>query len=187
MTGPAAPGLSLLFLSQTYPRFEEDTPGPFIRDLARGLARGGDRVTVLLPHTERLETGSRDGVEVISFRYAPAAWEILGYSRTLAADERVRGKAALVAPLYALAARRAVFRLLAERRFDLVHAHFLVPNGVALAPFGRRLLGRRVEMPPFGQPAEIPLLGRRSRTVFAIGLHGSDVFLAEKPGARQLA
>ena len=41
-------------------------------------------------------------------RYAPAAWEVLGYGRTLAADERVRGKAALVAPLYALAARRAV-------------------------------------------------------------------------------
>ena len=30
---------------------EEDTSGPFIRDLARALAQGGDRVTVLVPHT----------------------------------------------------------------------------------------------------------------------------------------
>jgi len=162
---PAAPtSLDLLFLTQTYPRFEEDTAGPFLRDLARALVRGGDRVTVLVPHGEGLAAeggGDGQGVEVVPFRYAPAAWEVLGYGRTLAADERVRGKAALVAPLYALAARRAVGKLLARRRFDLVHAHFLVPNGVALA-------GR--------WPAAL-----------AIGLHGSDVFLAEKPGARTLA
>jgi glycosyltransferase involved in cell wall biosynthesis len=166
VTAAPASGLDLLFLTQTYPRFEEDTSGPFIRDLARALARGGDRVTVLVPHAEELVTGTREGVEVAAFRYAPAAWEVLGYGRTLAADERVRGKAALVAPLYALAARRAVGRLLARRRYDLVHAHFLVPNGVAVAPLGR---------------------GAWGTTAFAIGLHGSDVFLAEKPGARALA
>jgi phosphatidyl-myo-inositol dimannoside synthase len=156
-------GLDLLFLTQTYPRFEEDTAGPFVRDLARALARGGDRVTVLLPRAPELVVDQGDGVEIVPFRYAPAAWEVLGYGRTLAADERVKGRAALVAPLYALAARRAVARLLERRRFDLVHAHFLVPNAVAVAPLGR-------------MPA-----------IFAIGLHGSDVFLAEKPGARQLA
>ena len=107
MTGLPASGLDLLFLTQTYPRFEEDTSGPFIRDLARALVRGGDRVTALVPHAEELVTGTREGVEVVAFRYAPAAWEVLGYGRTLAADERVRGKAALVAPLYALAARSA--------------------------------------------------------------------------------
>jgi glycosyltransferase involved in cell wall biosynthesis len=157
--------LDLLFLTQTYPRFEEDTSGPFLRDLARALGEGGDRVTVLVPHAPELVTGVREGVEVVPFRYAPAGWEVLGYGRTLAADERVRGKAAAVAPLYALAARRAVGRLLRSRRFDLVHAHFLVPNGVAVAPFRRF----------------------RQGTAFAVGLHGSDVFLAEKPGARTLA
>jgi glycosyltransferase involved in cell wall biosynthesis len=166
----AAPpaSLDLLFLTQTYPRFEEDTAGPFIRDLARALVRGGDRVTVLLPRGEglALEGVGADGIEVVPFPYAPPAWEVLGYGRTLAADERVRGKAALVAPLYALAARRAVGRLLARRRYDLVHAHFLVPNGVAVAPLGR---------------------GSWGSTAFAVGLHGSDVFLAEKPGARSLA
>jgi glycosyltransferase involved in cell wall biosynthesis len=166
VTAVPGAGLDLLFLTQTYPRFEEDTSGPFIRDLARALARGGDRVTVLVPHAQGLVTGTREGVEVVSFRYAPAAWEVLGYGRTLAADERVRGKAALVAPLYILAARRAVGRLLARRRYDLVHAHFLVPNGVAVAPLGREF---------------------RRGAAFAVGLHGSDVFLAEKPGARALA
>jgi hypothetical protein len=67
------PGLDLLFLTQTYPRFEGDTAGPFIRDLARGLVRGGDRVTVLAPHAEGL-AGSWDdgGVEVITSRRSGA-------------------------------------------------------------------------------------------------------------------
>jgi glycosyltransferase involved in cell wall biosynthesis len=166
---PSSP-LDLLFLTQTYPRFEEDTAAPFLRDLARALVRAGDRVTVVLPRGEglALDGVGDDGVEVIPFPYASPSWEVLGYGRTLAADERVRGKAALVAPLYLLAARRAVGRLLARRRFDLVHAHFLVPNGVAVAPL------------PTPTPA-------RGTTTLAIGLHGSDVFLAEKRGARTLA
>ena len=155
--------LDLLFLTQTYPRFEGDVAGPFIRDLARGLARGGDRVTVLTPHAEGVPASWDDGgVEVISFRYAPERREVLGYGRSLEADETVKAGAVLAAPLYALAARRAVRRQLAERRYDLMHAHWIVPNGVVAAAAGLR----------------VPL---------AIGLHGSDVFLAEKPGVRVFA
>jgi phosphatidyl-myo-inositol dimannoside synthase len=155
--------LDLLFLTQTYPRFEGDTAGPFIRDLARALVRGGDRVTVLAPHAEGVAASWDDGgVEVVTFRYAPERHEVLGYGRTLEADEKVKGRAALAAPLYALGARRALRRQLRRRRFDLVHAHWIVPNGVVAAAAGGR----------------VPL---------AIGLHGSDVFLAEKGGVRAFA
>lgn len=156
-------GLDLLFLTQTYPRFEGDTAGPFIRDLARGLVRGGDRVTVLAPHAEGVAPSWDDGgVRVITFRYAPERQEVLGYGRSLEADEKVKGRAALAAPLYMLGARRAVRRQLRGRRFDLVHAHWIVPNGVVAA----LAVGK---------------------TPLAIGLHGSDVFLAEKGGVRSLA
>jgi phosphatidyl-myo-inositol dimannoside synthase len=125
--------------------------------------RSGDAVTVLAPHAAGLPALWEDaGVEVRTFRYAPAGAERLGYGRSLEADERIRGAALAVAPLYALAARRAVRRLLARRRFDLYQAHWLVPNAVA-AP------------------------GRSRRTPFAVGLHGSDVFLAERPPYRALA
>ena len=90
----------------------------------------------------------------MTFRYAPESREVLGYGRTLEADEKVKGGAALVTPLYALGLHRATRRQLRARRFDLVHAHWIVPNGVIAA-----------------WSVDIPL---------AIGLHGSDVFLAEK-------
>lgn len=158
MTGDR--GLDLLFLTQTYPRFPGDIAGPFIRDLARALVRGGDRVTVLAPHAAGLAPSwEDDGVEVVTFRYAPERQEVLGYGRSLEADERIKGRAALAAPLYTLAACRAVQHQLRRRRFDLVHAHWIVPNGfAAAAAFGNAPL--------------------------AIGLHGSDVFLAERRGVR---
>ena len=127
--------------------------------------RGGDAVTVLVPHAAGLPAGWEEaGVRAVTVRYAPARHEVLGYGRSLRADERLRGRAAVVAPLYALALRRAVRRRLARERYDLVHAHWLVPNAVALAGAGWT---RRVPL--------------------AIGLHGSDVFLAERRALRPFA
>ena len=152
--------LRILFLTQTFPRFSDDTAGPFIRDLARGLVRRGDHVTVLAPHAKDVPSRWQiDGVEIRTFRYAPVSWEVLGYGRSLEADETIKLRAGLVTPLYLWALRRETRRLVAESSFDLVHAHWVVPNALAVAGAVRR----------------VPL---------AVGLHGSDVFLAEKPLVR---
>jgi len=162
-TGFPAAGLRLLFLTQTYPRWPGDTAGPFIRELARGLVRGGDRVTVLTPRAEGVRPSwLDDGVDVHAFAYAPRRLEVLGYGRSLASDERIRFGAGLAAPLYLRAAAAAVGRHLARDPYDLLHAHWLAPNGlVALWPGVRK-----------------------HDAVIAAGLHGSDVFIAEKPAAR---
>lgn len=124
--------------------------------------RRGDRVTVLTPHARGVALKWRDdGVRVVSFRYAPEPFEAIGYSRSLEADETLRAGSALVAPFYAVGAALAIRREMRKRRFDLLHAHWVVPNGLIAARFARR----------------VPL---------AVGLHGSDVFLAEKPGVRRL-
>lgn len=96
-----------------------------------------------------------------SFRYALESHELLGYSRSLSADERPRLGAAAVTPLYLVGAARAVRRELAGRHYDLLHAHWVVPNAVAA------MLAR----------VDVPL---------AVGLHGSDVFMAEKPLVRSV-
>lgn len=158
------PRLRTLFLTQTYPRWQHDTAGPFIREIARGLVRLGDEVKVLVPHTEGLARAwDDDGVAVESFRYAPVAFEQVGYSRSLLRDERLRLAPALAAPLYFAGARRAVGRALAQGSWDVVHAHWIVPNGVAVAGL---------------------VSNRRPAPCLAYGLHGSDVFLAEKPLVR---
>jgi glycosyltransferase involved in cell wall biosynthesis len=113
----------------------------------------------LAPHAAGVpERWEEQGVEVETFRYAPESLEVLGYGRSLEADEKVKGGAALVTPLYALGLHRAIRRQLRAQKFDLVHAHWIVPNGVVAAA-------------AVGGIGGVPL---------AIGLHGSDVFLAEK-------
>ena len=120
---------------------------------------------MLAPHTAGLAgRWEAAGVEVLTFRYAPERAEVLGYGRTLEADERVKVWAAAATPFYSLALAGAVRRVLRQRRFDLVHAHWIVPNGVIAAAVAG---GRGVPL--------------------AIGLHGSDVFLAEKPGVKRWA
>lgn len=159
--------MRILFLTQTYPRFDGDPAGPFIRELARGLVRGGDSVTVLVPHAPDVAASwDDDGVSVKSFRYAPERFELLGYSRSLQKDETMKGGAMLSAPFYLLGAWRAVRAELRQARregrpFDLLQGHWVVPNGLVAARFA-------------GQVA------------VAAGIHGSDVFMAEKPWARGL-
>lgn len=124
--------------------------------------RTGDRVTVLTPHAAGVDPRwNDDGVAVRSFRYAPPRWELVGYSRSLDADEKIKKVAAMLAPLYALGAWRAVSQELRRHHYDLLQAHWVVPNGLISS-----LLAHRVPL--------------------AVGLHGSDVFLAEKPGVRWL-
>lgn len=116
----------------------------------------------MAPHTRGVESTWKDqGVETVTFRYAPESYEVVGYGRSLSADEAIRWRAGAVTPLYVWAARRAVRRQVRERAFDLVHAHWIVPNGIAAA----------------AASVAVPL---------AIGLHGSDVFLAEQRGVRAL-
>ncbi len=162
--------MRILYLTQTYPRYDGDTSGPFIRDLARGLVRRGDGLTVLAPHAEKVPaaTWDDDGVDVRTFRYAPQRFELLGYSRSLERDESMKGGALAVSPLYGVAAvaavRRALRRAEAEGRpYDLVHAHWVAPN----APLAALATG-----------------GRDAAPALAVGLHGSGVFIAEKPIVR---
>ncbi len=151
-----------LFLTQTYPRFDGDTAGPFIRNIARGLVRRGDAVTVLTPHAEKVPAAwDDDGVAVKSFRYAPESLEQVGYGRSLDKDEHLKLASLISAPLYMLGARRALRRVLAAQHHDLVHAHWVVPNALIATASG----------------IDIPVV---------VGLHGSDVFLAEKAGVRRL-
>ena len=132
------------------------------------MSRGGDSVTVLAPHTAGLDASweDADGVRVRAFRYAPEVLEVLGYGRSLEADERPRALAAAVAPLYLRGARRAVAGELKRHRYDVVQAHWIVPNAVALS---------------------WPRPWKSTWPPLVIGLHGSDVFMAEKPGVRRLA
>jgi glycosyltransferase involved in cell wall biosynthesis len=159
--------MRILALTHTYPRYQGDTNGPFVRFLMDELARRGHDVRVLAAwdeaySPEELETDrdtkGRIRARLRTFRYAPfAAWHQLGYSRTIKADIRLKAHMLLLAPLLIVAGFFALWREARRFKPDLIQAHWFLPNAFT-ASLVSRLTG-------------IPLVAT---------LHGSDVFVAEK-------
>jgi glycosyltransferase involved in cell wall biosynthesis len=163
--------MRILMLASSFPKWPGETTAPFIEEIAAGVAARGHAVTLLLPHHPELR---RDpvvrGVELRAFRYAPhPALNIWGYAQSLLSDTAIKRRTLLAAPFALAAATAAVARELAAARaagrpYDVVQAHWVLPNG-----------------PPAALPAALfgaPLV---------VGLHGSDIYLAERHWAMAAA
>lgn len=120
----------LLVLASTFPASADDGTPAFVRDLASHEAGEFDTVVLVprVPGAPRRETDG--GIVVERFRYFPRRWEDLADGAIL---ENLRRRPSrwlqvvpfLVAEAYAL--RRAVRR----HRPDVVHLHWIVPQGFA--------------------------------------------------------
>lgn len=153
-------------LTSSYPKFPGDVTAPFIESIAHAVAARGHQVDVVLPHHPELRRPPHEPVRLFPYRYAPCeAWSLWGYAQSLEADVRVRREAYLLAPLVALALRAQVGERLLAAHYDVVHAHWVVPNAALVTD----MLAAHA----------VPLV---------VSLHGSDVFLAERfAPARALA
>ncbi|WP_343227316.1 glycosyltransferase [Pseudoxanthomonas sp. PXM01] len=136
---------TLLVMTSTYPRWRGDPEPGFVHELSRRLT---DRfqVVVLGPHAPgALPREVLDGVEVIRYRYAPEALETLVNDGGIVANLRGSPWKLLLVPGFLLSMAWSFFRLLRRRKIDVVHAHWLIPQGFIAAML--TLIGGR--KPPF--------------------------------------
>ena len=146
-------------VTTSYPRFPGDGIGSFMEPIARSVAARGHAVHVVAPwHPAITRPAREDGVHFHFYRYAPVpALNVFGYSGGLRADTDLRAAAWLAAPAALTAGAWRARRVAARTQATVLHAHWVIPNGVmAMAARGRR-----------------PLV---------VSLHGSDVFVAERHG-----
>lgn len=126
----------LLVLASTYPRWRADPEPGFVHELSRRLAKQFD-VTVLCPHANNALPRERlNGVDVVRYRYAPARLERLVNDGGIVGNLRHRPWTALLLPGFLLAQAWALRRLLADIRPDVIHAHWIVPQGSMVALLG---------------------------------------------------
>lgn len=143
MTDAPARRPRLLVLASTYPRWSGDHEPGFVHELAWRLAERFE-VLALVPHAAgALPREQLDGVEVVRYRYAPERFETLVNDGGIVANlKRSRWKYLLL-PGFLLAQAWAAWRMLRTRDIDLVHAHWLLPQGL-VARLLSSLPGRRV-------------------------------------------
>ena len=155
----------MLVLTSTFPRWADDTEPAFVFELCRSLAEEW-AVTVLAPHAAGASREEHlDGLRVLRFRYAPEAWEQLAYQGGMMANLRRRPWLTCLLPFFFAVLLWRAWRELRALRPAAVHAHWIVPQGVALA-------------------AALALAGHRPRTICTS--HGSDVTALRGPLWRAL-
>lgn len=119
----------LLVTGSTLPRWENDTEPRFILDYAKAMMKYYD-VTVLAPLAPNAKKEEvLEGVKVIRYSYFPVKkWETLCYPGAIVPRIKEKKIRILLVPfLFA----SLYFKLLQiHSQFDIIHAHWLIPQGI---------------------------------------------------------
>jgi glycosyltransferase involved in cell wall biosynthesis len=145
-------------LVSSYPRDTDDSASIFLRNLAESLRDRGLVVHVLAPADGKAGTTSERGVTVQRFRYFPGPWQKLAYGSGILPNLRRNPLLWTQVPFFVFSMTVSLYRCLRKVRPDVLHAHWVIPQGLVA------ILGKVVYRVP---------------TV--ITLHGGDAFALTSP------
>lgn len=162
-------------LTHNYPRFAGDFSGVFVEALCREYVALGHEVRVWTPDDAAFNReptpAAWGGVTLRRYRYAvPRSLQTLGYMRSMQGDLRLKIGSYLLSPGLFAAGIAKVWRDAREWRPNVLHAHWLLPNGFIAAVVAQRLGIPLVVSVP-GSDAQVaganPLFRAMARKVFA--------------------
>lgn len=134
----------VLMLTSTLPRWEGDSEPRFVLDLAKHLSDDFD-IELLAPHAPGAARSEvLEGVRVTRFRYWITRWQSVAYEGGISWRLKENRLRLLQVPFFMLSLGWHILRRLSrEPRVDLIHAHWIVPQGL-VAVIARGLARRRV-------------------------------------------
>lgn len=123
--------MKVLFISSAYPTDQTDPRGVFIHRLARALHSAGTEVTVLAPGSPSAPAyAERDGVTIQRAPYWIKRWQRLAVGLS-GIVPNLRSRPWLIVQVPALIIALTWRALRIASGFDLVHAHWVYPAGIA--------------------------------------------------------
>ena len=155
----------ILVLSSTFPRWYNDHEPPFVYELSRRFTDIYD-VHVLAPHAAGIENHETlANLSIHRFRYAPESLEILAYNGGIANNLKLQPLKYLLVLPFLIGEYFAARKLVRKHHIDLVHAHWLIPQGL-IAVLLKRSSGHKIKT--------------------LVTAHGSDIFSYNGPITRKL-
>ncbi|MDO4484321.1 MAG: glycosyltransferase [Clostridia bacterium] len=129
----------LLMTASTFPRWEGDGEPRFILDLAKALQPYYD-VTVLAPSAPgAAKKETLEGVHVVRYRYFPVKkWETLCYPGAIAFRIKEKKARALLVPFLFAGLWLKLLRM--QKDYDIIHGHWLIPQGIIHGLFRKPML-----------------------------------------------
>lgn len=126
----------VLVLTSTFPRWQGDNEPPFVFELCRRLCGEFD-ILVLAPHADGAKRFEKMGnIEVMRFRYFFSRWEKLAYQGGILANLKQSRWRYLLLPFFFLSQLAALRQILRHQPVDLIHTHWLIPQGLTVALAG---------------------------------------------------
>ena len=129
----------ILVTTSTFPRWGNDVEPSFVFELCRRLNENY-RIHVLAPHAPgALLEEQFDNIHVTRYRYSFQTWERLAYQGGILENLKQNPLRFGLIPFFGLFQICAILKLLRRYHFDLMHSHWLIPQGLC-ATAVRRLV-----------------------------------------------
>lgn len=122
---------SLLVVTSTFPRWLGDTDPPFVMELSKRLVKEDMDIDVLAPHAYGAQKKEvMNGLYVYRYQYFFNKWQLLAYDGGIMANLKDNKLLYLLVPFFIFSQTWSLLMLLKKNKYDLVHAHWLVPQGL---------------------------------------------------------
>ena len=123
--------MRVLVLTTTFPRWKNDTTPAFVYELSKRIKEEFE-IVVLAPHCEgakRFEI--MEGLNVYRFPYFyPAKYQRLAYGGGILPNLKRSHLAKIQVPLLFLSELFYAFKIIREKKIDVIHSHWIIPNGL---------------------------------------------------------
>ena len=127
--------MKTIVLTSTFPRWKNDTTPSFVYELSRRLANKERAMIVLAPHAEKASKHEFFyGLDVYRFQYFyPSRMQKLAYGTGIIPNAKSIFAAKLNIPFFLLSEYLAAKKLINRYNPDIIHAHWLIPQGIISA------------------------------------------------------
>lgn len=153
------------FLTSSFPRWKDDSSAPFLLDLAHDVQSHGWHVDVIAPHAPDSNPNEKlDNISIYRFRYVwPESQETLCYQGGVLPNLKKNPLNWAKIPMLVVAQFVALNRAAITQHIRIIHAHWILPQGVIAV-----------------------LIGSLHRIPVVISVHGSDIFALQSRFATAL-